>query len=178
MTVWDWLIVIAIIIATRVAERLGARLGDLIAKPYTYLSRLSFARYVHRARRRQLATQAEEGTPETLRCGYHIRRGGGMHGPGLVRVRDSETTFYLDAALFDRIDDDTFMALAAAGGKMEALPTASGSQARPLDAEAGDEATADAWAAFNALQRRMQGGGDAAPSGVAFAFEAETSHTP
>lgn len=173
MTVWDWLIIVAIVIAARFAEHLGARLGKFIVKPYIYLSQRNFARYVHRARRRQLAAVAEDDGPETLRCGYHIRRGG-LHGDGLVRVRDSETTFYLEAALFDSIDDETFMALAAVGGKTEALTTAA---AAPPDTEAGAAATAEAWAAFNALQRRMQGA-PVAEDGAVFAFEAEPSQTP
>lgn len=171
MTARDRLTVIAIAAAAAILLpplRLDQRAAAALAK----------RRHRHEPGATESTAPSTQATPEhdgpgTLRCGYHIHRSNSaLHGDNLVHVSDSETAFYLDADLFDQLDDDTFMALAAAGGKMEALSAPAGPPI-PMDAEPGEQATAQAWEAYRKLHGRLQGE-DGTPA-VAFAFETEPS---
>jgi hypothetical protein len=110
---------------------------------------------------------------ETTRCGWTVQPSG-LHGGQLVRISDDDgVSFYLDAAMYEGLDDGAFEAVCAAKRKAALLGLPTDRPVPAFDVEPDqDGAVEDAMAAFRKLktaQAQRAGGGGA----VEFSFEAD-----
>lgn len=164
----NWLIIIATVLA---ADTLLAavRWNERSAAAGTRAAH-ALIRLAQRARRKRTPAGQGDDEPaaETMRCGYRISRTG-LHGDDLVRIRDTEVTFYVPAELYEGLDDYALIALGEVQHKAAALggvatPTAGVPQVKDGDMDG-------MWEAYRQVQRERVPGGPV--DGMAFGFESD-----
>lgn len=115
--------------------------------------------------------EQEQEPAETERCGWLVQRSG-LHGGQLVRVTGDDVWFYLDAAMYDALDDEAFATIAQAKAKAALLGVPSGAPLPAFDVEPDQEGAAEAaLAAFRELKQAQARGTQGVADQPTFAFE-------